>query len=284
MRIALSGLVLVLVACAPSGDEEPTVETVQNALTTQTIEAESFTGGNGTNVAVVGTSGGAVKEYVTSSLVFATTTATTTYAVVGARVTLRTVGACSTNPWMAFRVDGVSSSWSITPSATWQDHTLAFSGTSGSHTLEMRLRQDGGGCAVQIDKLAIDQADPPPPPLYLEAEAATGQGSVVSDGSAHDGAYRAFATATYTATASFTLATNRTTSHVRVRASGCASAPWAKVWIDGTAKLTTQLANTGAWENLPLAAAVAAGNHTVTYEYRSGPAGCALQFDYLLLD
>ena len=137
------------------------------------------------------------------------------------------------------------------------------------------------GGAVSSDETELGVARAALTTLVVEAESATGAGTVEADATASGGQRRALTVVGTTATATFTTAGTIESGTVRVQAGECATSQWVKVVVDGVNVLTQQLTHPpGSWTVLPLSfASFPAGSHTVAFNYRQGSNGCALRFD-----
>ncbi|HET9483052.1 MAG TPA: hypothetical protein VFO79_03775, partial [Xanthomonadales bacterium] len=250
-----------------------------SAVSTLVLEAEDATNGAGVVESDGSASGGAV--LVLSPGTFAHQPFTTTGSLVNGTVRVRGE---SCLPWIRVRIDFTD----VVPSmqlSTDQWTVIGFTGgaglPAGNHTLELHHRN--GSCAVRYDQVTLTLNDPPPPPpppppVVVEAESASGAGTVVADAAASGGAYREFSAAYQKASRTFTTAVG-TTGTVRVRATGCAYAPYAKVTIDGVVATMTQIWQNDTWVTLSLGQ-WSGGGHAIELEYRYGRAGCVLQFDH----
>ncbi len=266
---------LIAVLCLAGCAADPELAETSFAVTSFVLEGEASTGGGVVETDTTA-SGGAVivlpTVYTTAQQPF--TTSGWTYSG-SARVRGE---AC--NPWLRIRIDGQDAVVQPLASA-WSTINFSLSVPPGSHTLELYHRN--GGCAIRVDHVTLAVEDPPPPPepppppVVVEAESAIGQGTVVIDGAASGGAYRAFAAAYEKASTTFATSV-ATTGSVRVRSSGCVAEPVAKVTVDGASTMT-YIPTSGAWVTMSLPPLVG-GNHTIQFEHRYGRTGCALHFDH----
>ena len=259
--------------------DEPELGETSSAVTQLVIEAEASSGAGVVEVDATA-SAGAVRTMPTSQTV-AQQAFLTTGTLAAGSVRVRGDGC---NPWVRVELDTytvVSTQLMTTSWTTLPFSTLAL--PAGAHTIKFHYRSGSAGCVLRFDHATLTVDDPPPPPppppppVVVEAELATGAGSVVPDATASGGALRAFPSAYTHAIASFaTTATMQ--GSVRVRAASCSAAPYVKVYVDGVAVLLTTVAS-AAWLELPLSGFVAAGAHVIDFEYRYGVAPCQLQID-----
>lgn len=261
---------LCLAACVDV--DEPELAETSFALTSLVLEGEASTGG-GIVESDRSASAGAVIVLPTMGTSAQQPFTTTGWTYSGsARVRGE---AC--NPWVRISIDSQDVVAQPITSA-WTTINFWSSVPPGSHTLTLNHRK--GECAIRVDQVTLSVEDPPPPPpapVVVEAESAIGQGTVVNDAGASGGAYRAFTAVYQKANTTFTT-TVATTGSVRVRSSGCLAQPLAKVTIDG-AWTTMLIPVIGGWVTMSLPP-LASGNHTIEFEHRYGPAGCALHFDH----
>ena len=269
-------LSVALVGCVDDVDLGET----SSAITQLVLEAEDSTNGPGVVEVDAAASGGEVLALTTPGT-WAQQPFSTTGTLANGSVRVRGEGCM---PWIRVQMDFMD----VVPSTqlTTTDWTvIGFTGgglPAGNHSLKLHHRS--GTCTVRFDQVTLNVNDPPPPPppppppVVVEAEAASGAGTVVNDAAASGGAYRAFSAAYQKANRTFatTVSTNGT---VRVRATGCTSAPYAKVTIDGVVATMTQIFTNDVWVTLSLGS-WNAGGHVIEFEHRWGPAGCTLHFDH----
>lgn len=116
-------------------------------------------------------------------------------------------------------------------------------------------------------------------PFVVEAETATGAGTIEADAAASGGQVLALTVVGSTATTSFSLPPAYSLSGtVRVRGEACSPAQSIRVIVDGTAGVTAQIDGT-AWTDIPISLYVGEGPHTLAFHYRQGARGCTLRVD-----
>lgn len=111
----------------------------------------------------------------------------------------------------------------------------------------------------------------------VEAEAATGAGTAMSDASASDGAYLRNTTVGTTASVAFSTTGSIQSGVVRARRAGTCT-PLLTVRVDGVDVGQPSVSATD-WTDYPFSASFGAGTHTLALHYRSGADGCALDVD-----
>ncbi len=274
------GLVLggVLSSCVGAED----VGSVGEALTSpQIVEGETATGA-GTVLSDVGASGG---QYLRNTTPFTTATASfsTSGAIVDGVVRARR-GNTLCIPILEVRLDGAIVA-SVSVSATsWTDYPLSSAAAAGAHTLTLYYRSGSAGCALDVDQATFDVDEPPPPPAItaLEAELATGAGTIENDASASAGQLRRFTQMATTATLAFTLPDPLVGGTVTLRGGSCG--PVGRVSIDGVVVWTGRVYQSS-WTTFPISApAFGAGPHTLELFARSAYASCPLDVDVVSLE
>jgi hypothetical protein len=278
IRLAATPLALLslsAVACVDAEWADEDVGSAQSALTSFVlVEAEDAIGA-GAVEADAAASGGQLRAFYTHYQ-SATATFTTAAPLVSGTVRIRATQ-CSSTPWVKVLVDGQQALISPVPESTWTEYPLSVPASgAGQHTIEFQYRWGSPGCDMRFDYAEIEVADV----VVIEAEGAIGDGVVEPDAPASGGAHRAFYSPYQSATATFTTTGTMFSGSVRVRATQCSQIPQAKVWVDGYQALLTQVPN-DTWQDYPLSLhQFGPGQHTITFEYRSGALGCDMRFDY----
>jgi hypothetical protein len=193
-------------------------------------------------------------------------------------------GSCA--PMGRVRIDGVEVWAGTVTSSTWVE--LPIGGPSfaaGSHSLELYARQASAACPIRFDVVKIVSSPPPPPPpppitTIIEAETATGAGSIVRDATASGGQMLQFSASYQSRSVPFTTTGALQSGSVRVRGNGCAALGY--LYVDGVAVWSGYVSQS-TWTDAPITGSVPAGDHTLQFYARSVSASCPLRFDRVTL-
>lgn len=282
---ALLGILASGCAASPTteaDDDEGPLGTSRAAVLSLSIEAEGSTGA-GTTESDPTASGGQLlalsQLYTEASKAF-----TASDTIVDGSVRVRGDAACLGQQWFDVRVDGIVRGSQQVTSTSWTTFPLNVNGiAAGDHTLTFRYRAGVSGCAIRYDQVTLsiyEPPPPPPPPLKVEAETATGAGVIENDATASNGQRLAISTPLTTATASFNASTGYGGgASVTARSSGTCGSQTIAISIDGSLVSTHSVSQTS-WTTIQLPyGGLAAGNHTMGFQYRSGKSGCPVYFD-----
>lgn len=248
---------LVVCSCGPELlPSEADVEQRRDALTLLSVEAETWSA-SGVVVTDATASGGAALQIASLQRSLAPSSA-------GTSLTLRTraqSGCSSASSLVA--VNGVTLG-TLVSGAGWATTTYTTA-LPPSFTLNMTYV---AGCRTVIDFVSVDGPPPPPPPMVVvvEAEVATGAGTIAPP-------YRRFTT-NGSASAPFTLP--RAATQVSAPATGtrCTTSPLPRLilLVDGV-QVLNQVVSTSGVTVLSTPVSIPGGAHTVTFTY-DGPTTC----------
>jgi hypothetical protein len=272
LGLALGGFLASCVGDVGSNEQE--------LIYDQVLEGEAMTGA-GTVVIDLTASGG---QYRSNAVAYTTMsgTFTTTGPIQGVTLRAKQTGTCM--PLADVRMDGISFASERIDTTSWDDYPLGGSFGAGTHTLTIYYRAGLAGCSMDIDKVtfSIFEPDPPPPQTItsLEAELATGAGTVDSDPAASGDQLRTFTQSGTAATLAFTLDDPMVSATVRVRGGLCA--PMGRVKVDGVILWAGTVYSSG-WTEYPLSPNIGAGSHTVELYARSASASCPLRYDVVTI-
>lgn len=280
------GIIITLgVGCAAPSDEAPdeTLGVSRSALVTVSVEGEAASGGG-----VIEPDASASNQRLRA---FATpgTQATVLFATTGTMQSVSVTargGGCS--PQLQVIVDNTPIGTQNVTATSWTAYAFTPPALApGSHSIAFRYASGPAGCVLRVDRAVITTADPPPPPpppppVSIEAESATGAGTVLGDATASGGQYRSMTVTYQSASRSFTAAAPMNNITLRARRTGCTSTAVAKLAFETGASANLNVTSS-AWTTLAVPLTVSAGAHTATFEYRFNPGGCTLDFDVATL-